>query len=470
MFKIIAIPFGWIMRGCYMLLKNYGLALLLFTVIIKLVMLPSSIKQQKSSARMARLAPKREQIMKKYANNREKQNEAMMELYNQEGVSPTGGCGTMIITYIILFAIIEVVYAPLTYISGLPNDKVNAATNTLSQYYAVSDAISQDRTDGENALTLSERMADGTSVKDIIKEVILKCTGSKDDTGSKEATESTVITEKTNNIKLSSIETAALVSMTEEDIDSMAETLEADPGIADYFVNPKKVSKRLIGRPQLIILSVAKDYPNLFDSEIVDFCENFDYTFLGFYLGEYPSWTSVYILIPILSFVFQIALTIISNVMMKRNGQDMQGAKGMMGMLYAMPVISFLIAFSFPAGIGIYWIYSSLTALIQTVCMNLYFTPERMDRILAKEKKKKSRRPSLYQLALEQQKAQQGGSGLLDDLDSTDEIKLSKNERKEIERRKINEARAKLVDDEANDDPRVIAARKKMAEKYGDSE
>ena len=141
----------------------------------------------------------------------------------------------------------------------------------------------------------------------------------------------------------------------------------------------------------------------------------------------------------------------------------------MMGFLYAMPVISFIIAFSFPAGIGIYWIFSSVLSLAQSVALQLYFTPERLDKILAKEAKKKGRRPSLYQLALEQQKAQQGSNSgsLLDDLDDA-EVKLSKNERKEIERLKINEARKRLADDDEDEDPRVVEARKRMAEKYGD--
>ena len=143
----------------------------------------------------------------------------------------------------------------------------------------------------------------------------------------------------------------------------------------------------------------------------------------------------------------------------------------MTGMLYVMPLISFWIAFSFPAGIGIYWIFSSVLSLVQTVALQLYFSPERMDKILAKDAQKKRRKPSIYQLALEQQKAQAGGgqSSLLDDLDGPPaEVKLSKNERKEIERQKINDARKRLVEDDAEDDPRVIEARRKMAEKYGD--
>ena len=95
-----------------------------------------------------------------------------------------------------------------------------------------------------------------------------------------------------------------------------------------------------------------------------------------------------------------------------------------------------------------------------------------MDRILAKDAKKNARKPSLYQMALEQQKAQRGDvtsdrKSLLDDLDQP-EVKLTKSERKEVERQKINEARKKLVDDDEEVDPRVLEARRRMAEKYGE--
>ena len=444
MMRIIAIPFGWIMRACYLLVKNYGAALFIFTVIIRLIMLPSSIKQQKSSAKTARLQPKLEQIRKKYANNRDKLNEATMELYNEEGISPTGGCGSMIITYVILFAIIEVVYAPLSFISGLPSEKVSTASQTVADCYVISQAVANDVPEGFAAApTLSQRLDESTNLSDLISG----------------------LNENLNERQ----------RIPEERLEGVISAFEQNPGLDEYFNDEKKVSKRLLAggtaRAELIVLSVAKDYPQLFDSEVANFCEDFNYTFLGFYLGEYPSWTSIYILIPILSFVFQILMTVISQLMMKRNGQANGMGKGMMGMLYALPVISFIIAFSFPAGIGIYWIFSSVVSLMQTVALNLYFTPARMEKILAKESSKKKRKPSIYQLALEQQKAQQGGSSsLLEDLDSPDvPAKLSKNERKEIERQKINEARKKLAaDDEDDVDPRVIEARRKMAEKYGD--
>lgn len=440
MFRIIAIPFGWIMKGCYILVKNYGVALFLFTLIIKLIMLPSALKQQKSTAKTARLQPKLEQIKKKYANNRDKLNEATMELYNQEGISPTSGCLSLVLTYIILFAVIEVVYAPMTFISGLPTDKIEQASQTVVDLYKVSQKIAGDVAEGEtSALTLSERLENGTNLRELLEGY------------------------------------NADLKFTDERLEELATIFESDPSLDEYFNDGKKVSTRLLAggttaRAQLIVLSVGDDHPELFDPEVADFCRDFDYSFLGFYLGEYPSWKTVYILIPIISLVSQLMLTILSQFFMKRNGQNMSAGKGMMGMLYAMPIISFLIAFSFPAGIGIYWIFSSVLSLVQTVAVNLYFTPARLDKILAKESKKKSRRPSLYQMALEQQKAQQAaanGQSLLDDLDSP-EVKLSKSERKEVERQKINEARKKLVEDDEDEDPRVLEARKRMAEKYGD--
>lgn len=448
MWSLIATPFGWIMKLCYTLVKNYGIALLLFSVIIKLIMLPSGLKQQKDSARMAKLQPKLEQIRKKYANNKEKLNEATMELYNQEGANPMGSCLPMIVTYVILFAIIEVVYAPMTYISGLPKAKIDEAVHTVVDVYNMSQAVykdipeAEDAEDAENsankvlAPTLSERLAGDTNIEELFA-------GYNEDFK--------------DNVKLS-----------EDRLAEIVEVFNANPGIDEYFNDAKKVSTKLLrggysNRTELIVLSIAKDYPQLFSTEISEFCQGFDYTFLGLYLGRYPSWSEITIIIPIISLLSQILVMFASTYYMKRNGQKQQG----MGILYAMPILSFMIAFSFPAGIGIYWIFSAVLGLIETVLKNLYYTPERMDKIIARDAKKKARKPSLYQLALEQQKAQNGGrSSLLDDLD---EVKLTKSERKEVERQRINEARKKLAsDDDSDTDPRVIAARRRMEEKYGE--
>ncbi len=450
MFKILAWPFGKLLWLCYMVLKNYGWALFVFTLLIKLIMLPSSVKQQKSMARMQRLNPKLEQLKKKYANNKDKLNEATMELYNQENVNPMGSCLPMIVTFVLLFAIIEVVYAPLTYISGFDSDKIDAAKTTVSEYYTASYALKNDSDEayGADGITVAELVEAGVDVK-------------------------TVLMSYDNVAKLG-----------EERVQEIADTFVANPGMDEYFTDTSKVSDRLItssstDRAELLVLSVARDYPDLFDADISNFCDEFDYTFFGLYLGSYPSWNSIYILIPILSLISQLAVTIISQYYNKKNGMNSSGNSGMTMMLYVMPLFSFWIAFSFPAGLGIYWIFQSVLSLAQTVGLNMYFTPERTEKIIEKENKKKKRKPSIYQQALEQQKARlaelNGGAAPKNALEEAeDEIKLSKSERKEIERLKINEARAKhaeMSDDEGyseEDLEKIRAARKRMAEMFGD--
>lgn len=115
-FEIFAVPFGWIMWLCYEVIKNYGIALIVFTVITKLLFLPLSIKQQKNSAKMAYFKPKMDAIQKRYAKNQEKMNAELQKLYQEEGYNPMSGCLPTLITFPVLFGVIGVVYRPLTHI------------------------------------------------------------------------------------------------------------------------------------------------------------------------------------------------------------------------------------------------------------------------------------------------------------------------------------------------------------------
>ncbi len=450
MMQIIAWPFGKLMWLCWLVVKNYGLALLIFTVLIKLIMLPSSIKQQKSTARMARLTPKLEQIKKKYANNQEKQNEATMQLYNEEGVNPMGSCLPMIVTFVILFAIIEVVYAPLTYISGIDKTTINESVTILNNNYIAAKALKDD------ARTVSNVLAEQTDLYEVLMGY-----------------------EK-------------VAKLGEDAVNEIVADMTEFPGLDEYLTDTTKVSDKLVGqtgtRAELLVVSVAQsEYAGIFDAQLVDFCDDFDYTFLGAYLGDYPTWNSWLILIPILSLVSQLAVTLVTQYFQKKQGQAAAMNGSMKLMLFGMPLFSFWLAFSYPAGLGIYWIFSSVLALVQTVFLHLYMTPERVDKMIeAENKKKKKRGPSFYERALEQQKAQlaaaNGGKlpekSALDELD--DDVKLSRAERKELERLRLNEQRDALerkygaipegetpVEDEETDE-RLIAARKRMAEKYGD--
>lgn len=115
-------PLGFVMMGLYLVSGNkYALALTLFTFVIKLALLPISIKQQKEQAKSAVFQPKLQAIQKKYGNNRERYNEEVQKLYSEEGFNPMSGCLPTLIQFPILFGIIDVVYKPLYHILRMSN-------------------------------------------------------------------------------------------------------------------------------------------------------------------------------------------------------------------------------------------------------------------------------------------------------------------------------------------------------------
>lgn len=129
-FEIFAIPFGYIMWACYQLVKNYGVAIILFTLLTKILLIPLSIKQQKSSAKSAYLKPKLDALQAKYGNNREKLAQEQQKLYEEEGYNPMSGCLPLLIQFPVLFGVIGVVYKPLTHVLHLAADTVTQLAAT----------------------------------------------------------------------------------------------------------------------------------------------------------------------------------------------------------------------------------------------------------------------------------------------------------------------------------------------------
>ena len=130
MLDIIAIPLGWIIKVCYSLVNNYFVALLLFAIVMQIILLPFSIKQQKNSVQQAKLAPKTAAIRKKYAGRNDAQTQQKMqqeiqEMYQKEKFSPFGGCLPLLIQMPILLALYNVVMNPLRYITGISMDTIN---------------------------------------------------------------------------------------------------------------------------------------------------------------------------------------------------------------------------------------------------------------------------------------------------------------------------------------------------------
>ncbi len=115
--ELISIPFGYLIGFFYDISGNYILSLLLMTICVKLILLPSSIKQQKGMTKSQRMQPKIKRIKEKYAGNQQKMNEAMQELYSKEGFSPMGGgCLPMLIQLPIMMGVYFVNYKVLDYV------------------------------------------------------------------------------------------------------------------------------------------------------------------------------------------------------------------------------------------------------------------------------------------------------------------------------------------------------------------
>ena len=126
MTNLITAPFAWIMRIFYSMTGSYGLSLLLFTLVVKLVMLPFQIKGKKSMVRMGRLSGKQKELGKKYANNKQKYQEEVQKLYMEEGINPMGGCLWSLIPLFILIPLYNIIRRPLTYFMRLGEETVTA--------------------------------------------------------------------------------------------------------------------------------------------------------------------------------------------------------------------------------------------------------------------------------------------------------------------------------------------------------
>lgn len=112
-------PLGFIISTIYDIVQNYGLAIILFTIIVKLILLPLQIKSQKAMKKQQKIQPIIAELQKKYANDQQRLQTEMMKVYKENNVSMTGGCLPLLIQMPILFGLYNVIQRPLTYIKGI---------------------------------------------------------------------------------------------------------------------------------------------------------------------------------------------------------------------------------------------------------------------------------------------------------------------------------------------------------------
>lgn len=475
MLNIVAIPLGWIMKGCYYLVKNYGIALLLFTFITRAIIFPLNIKQQKSTARMSMLKPKLDAIQKKYGKNQEKMQEEQMKLYSEAGVNPMASCLPMVVSMVFLFAMIPVIYGPLTYVSGLDKEDVSKSNLLITQLHIVGTEIADhDTTLAELIAGYEEEGLDPyEEIKDLLKneEDYPKSAKSFSKNGG---------------------------------IDNVMAVIKLHDNIDTFITNEKYFAQNLIeGRPELMTFVFAQDKSSgdysdvlgVVSDELKEFSEDFHYDLFGLYLGTTPSWKEnrATCIVPILSFILQLLVTIVSQYYTKKNNPDMAKMTGSTtAMLYFMPLFSLWLTFKYPIGLGIYWCYSSVFSLIQTIVLNKVYTPEHVAELVQKDiaKQKASGKPTLIQKMAEAQLIQAGKDPAeirkaAGGDDYVEPKKKTKSEIKDGQRKRINEARKRMEDkygekyEDQKKDPdadltdeefsKLEEARMRMQMKYGDS-
>ena len=148
MFQFFANIFGFILNFINDFVGNYGLAIILFTLLIKLIMLPLSIKQQRTMKKSAKLQEQIKVLQFKYKNDPEKLNREMMDLYKKENMSPFSGCLSTIVQFILLISIFYMVRFPLTYMERIDKTQIDTYVQQMkddgkevSQAYSEIDVV-----------------------------------------------------------------------------------------------------------------------------------------------------------------------------------------------------------------------------------------------------------------------------------------------------------------------------------------
>lgn len=128
----ICVPFAWLVRLFYNLTNSYGVALILFTLVIKLIMLPFQMKSKKSMMRMSRVSGQMQDLQKRYAKNQAKLQEEMQKFYEEEGVNPMSGCLWSFLPLPILMALYSIIRQPITHFMMLSKDVLQTVVQSAA--------------------------------------------------------------------------------------------------------------------------------------------------------------------------------------------------------------------------------------------------------------------------------------------------------------------------------------------------
>ena len=316
---LITKPMGFIIEHIYNLVANYGLAIIIFTIIIKMILIPLNIRSQKAMRKQQKVQPVIAELQKKYANDQEKLQREMMKLYKENNISMTGGCLPMLIQFPILIGLYQVIQRPLSYLIGV-DWSLDAVVNEV---YRLRDAMVNL---GYNLGNYAE------ATVDMIK--------------------------KTGQIQL---------SKWAEIVGTNGTALEGVSG----GTHPWVINFNFFG----LDLSNA---PSAAFSKIMAL--------------DFSDWSLIALLIiPILAVVAAVVsmkITQAQSGQNKTNSDNNQAAQMSKTMSWMMPVMTGFFTITLPAGLGLYWIISSVVQIVQQLALNFYFDKKGDDVVVTIPEKK----------------------------------------------------------------------------------
>ncbi len=333
---------GWVINAIYALLDligipNIGLAIILFTLVVYMAMMPLQIKQQKFSKMNSIMQPEIQRIQKKYKGKKDndsmmKQNEELNAVYQKYGVSPTGSCVQLLIQMPVLLALYQVIYHIPGYISGVRNVFTGLASNIMS-VKGFGDIISKFITD--NSISMYGITANTEFTKETIIDFLYKLSPSQME---------------------------------------LFANLPEFSAHADVF---EQVAAKAEHINQFLVLNISDTPMAVIKS--------------GWAQGGVSGWIMVIaaVLIPILAWFTQwMNYKLMPQPQNNNNEAPSTMEASMKSMNTVMPVMSAVFCFSFPVGIGIYWVIGAVIRSIQQVVLNKKMDTMDMEEYIRKNQEK----------------------------------------------------------------------------------
>ena len=332
---VISELFGYVLNALYNLLNNYGIAIIIFSVLLRLILIPLTIKQQKSLSKNSKIQDEMKNLQVKYKNNPEELNRATMELYKQEGVNPFSGCLTGILQIIIILAVFWLVSQPLTYMKRVKD------TEIYNEYSTIVDQ----QNDGK------------TAYKEI--SIINKA----------ENDYSEIVRRLENN------EYGENLEANNEEVEAKVEEVTTEENAENSEENNKENATEIKSISDLKTKEELEKKKNELESLRINM------EFLSLDLSKVPSnnLNDVKVLIiPILYVITSfISIKLSTKSTTKKEGDSAeQDSMNQMNksMSYMMPIMSVSIAAIAPLGLALYWLVSNILMILERLIINKYIS------------------------------------------------------------------------------------------------